>query len=174
MDEADKKARRREYLREWRKRNPGYQREWAAAHPEAWAAIVKRNKETDPDWREKQRANSRRWKAENPAEVLEGVRSWQGRNPEKVKHYGRVSNLRKKGITVEEFDSMLLRQGGRCAICRREPSSSRDRVADHCHETGRFRGVLCQNCNLVLGHARDSVEVLLKAAEYLKQAQSAS
>ena len=67
-----------------------------------------------------------------------------------------------------EHDAQLERQGGRCALCRETPTHAL--AIDHCHETGLFRGLLCHNCNLLLGHAKDQPEVLRRAAEYLEEA----
>jgi hypothetical protein len=85
---------------------------------------------------------------------------------------GRSSDQRKDshlkrtyGITIEQWDQMFLEQGSRCAICRCE-DASRWHV-DHCHTTQRVRGILCSHCNLMIGHAKDNIQTLLTAAEYL-------
>jgi hypothetical protein len=66
---------------------------------------------------------------------------------------------------------LLKKQKGRCAICRRDlrklPSGQHH--VDHLHETGFVRGLLCKPCNNMLGNARDSVEVLREAADYLER-----
>jgi hypothetical protein len=66
------------------------------------------------------------------------------------------------GITPEEEVALREKQEGRCPICA-EPA----RVVDHCHTTGRVRGLLCQKCNRGLGHFMDSPVMLVKALEYL-------
>lgn len=65
----------------------------------------------------------------------------------------RAKHLRSAyGMTVEDRDEMLARQGGKCAICRSsEPRSKRGWHTDHDHETGAVRGVLCLRCNVRLG-----------------------
>lgn len=50
------------------------------------------------------------------------------------------------GLTTAQYDQMLDRQDGRCAICRRQPRTKRLAV-DHDHETGHVRGLLCDRCN---------------------------
>lgn len=50
------------------------------------------------------------------------------------------------GLTPEQYDDMLRAQGGVCAICKKPPKGNRLHV-DHCHETGRIRGLLCVSCN---------------------------
>ena len=60
------------------------------------------------------------------------------------------------------------RQGGKCAICGTQYVLGLKRLAlDHCHETGRIRGLLCGSCNRGLGLFRDNPERLRKAIEYL-------
>lgn len=55
------------------------------------------------------------------------------------------------GITVEEYDAMLAKQGGVCNICQRTPSEGRNFHIDHDHDTGVVRGILCPKCNQQLG-----------------------
>lgn len=83
--------------------------------------------------------------------------------------YSRRWRLRNSyGISVEQFDRMFSVQGGRCAICLGAFTSDHNgkpRV-DHCHASGRVRGLLCLNCNAGLGSFGDNVATLLRAAEY--------
>jgi hypothetical protein len=67
------------------------------------------------------------------------------------------------GISDEVFQQMVVDQGGRCLICRRK----RKLCVDHCHTTGKVRGLLCQPCNKGIGALRDDPELVLRAAEYL-------
>lgn len=62
---------------------------------------------------------------------------------------------------------MLLAQDGRCSICRQLLTKQSDVQIDHCHSTGRVRGLLCAGCNTGLGMFRDNIESLLRAAVYL-------
>lgn len=83
----------------------------------------------------------------------------------------RQRNLRKFGLTVKEYDVLLERQGGVCAICNRPPGGVRLAV-DHSHETGQVRGLLCFNCNVAIGKLHDDPTLLLRAADYLLNLQS--
>ena len=67
-------------------------------------------------------------------------------------------------MTVEDFDKLLLEQNGLCAICLEQMHLP---YVDHCHSTGTIRGLLCHNCNTVLGHAKDNPTILVNAAKYL-------
>lgn len=77
--------------------------------------------------------------------------------------------VRKYGVTLAHYDAMLKAQGGKCAICARTEDSQRHKVfhVDHCHATGRVRGLLCRGCNHVLGHVQDDPAVLWAAISYL-------
>lgn len=73
---------------------------------------------------------------------------------------------RRYGLTEEEFLSMLEQQNYLCAICETRPDQ-RELAIDHCHETGKVRGLLCMNCNTALGKFKDDVALLQKAISYL-------
>ncbi len=73
--------------------------------------------------------------------------------------------LAKYGVTVEWYDETLRKQDGKCAICLQEPGSRLH--VDHCHETGRVRGLLCFTCNSAIGKLGDDVERLRRAIKYL-------
>lgn len=76
------------------------------------------------------------------------------------------------GITGAQFDTLLVTQEGRCASCSRVMAGERDACVDHCHETGEVRGLLCTNCNLLLGHAKDSLDILRAAQDYLLRSKN--
>lgn len=69
------------------------------------------------------------------------------------------------GITVEQYNQMLEDQGGGCYLCGGTDSKSLS--IDHCHHTGRVRGLLCSAHNRALGLLGDDPEMLLKAHAYL-------
>ncbi len=69
--------------------------------------------------------------------------------------------------TLEEFYNTLQKQDNKCAICGRELTIKA--CADHDHSTGKFRGILCVNCNTALGSFRDSVTILANAINYLER-----
>ena len=66
------------------------------------------------------------------------------------------------GITTEEFNRLVASQNEKCAICDLAPA-----YIDHNHETGKVRGILCKDCNLMLGYAKDDVKILGNAIKYL-------
>ena len=76
------------------------------------------------------------------------------------------------GITSERFAEILEEQGGACAVCKtaEPPKSSRNATGwciDHNHTTGRVRAILCSQCNLLIGNAREDVTILSAAINYL-------
>lgn len=91
------------------------------------------------------------------------------KNKEKHKEYGRKKHLKSKyGLTVECYDKMLKSQDNQCEICKIHVSElAKPLYIDHCHSTGKVRGLLCQHCNSGLGHFRDNIDSLLKASQYL-------
>ena len=89
----------------------------------------------------------------------------------------RWNDLKKTtGLTRHQYEIMYQRQDGHCAICRRKDTikqrASIDRLlgVDHDHETGQIRGLLCYNCNLGIGHLKDSPDILREAIRYLETA----
>ncbi|MFP3990208.1 endonuclease VII domain-containing protein [Streptomyces sp. E11-3] len=71
---------------------------------------------------------------------------------------------RKYGLSPAELDEMIAEQQGVCCICLAAPAVH----VDHCHETGRVRGVLCFSCNAALGHLRDRPDAIRRAAAYVE------
>jgi hypothetical protein len=115
------------------------------------------------------------WKSQSLCIVCTKERQktrWASRSPKRrleqhLKH--------KYGVTHEEFYATWTSQGGKCAICLSElpdlmvyENRRRGYAIDHNHETGKFRGILCINCNSMLGMAKDSPRILAKAIGYLE------
>jgi Recombination endonuclease VII len=73
-----------------------------------------------------------------------------------------------KTYNVTKQQAEKLASTTECAICGGN-RSTRAMAVDHCHDTGRVRGVLCNKCNLALGGFDDSIEMLQKAIKYLKR-----
>ena len=78
---------------------------------------------------------------------------------------GREGHLKRHyGMTEAERDEMVASQMGLCVICLKAPAVH----VDHCHETGRVRGVLCFNCNSAIGKLGDDPDAVRRAAAYLE------
>ena len=75
--------------------------------------------------------------------------------------------LRKNyNLSLKEYERLLGQQHGVCAICR-QPQSRRNLCVDHCHKTGKIRGLLCDSCNLVLGKFKDNGVLFMRTIKYL-------
>lgn len=88
------------------------------------------------------------------------LRYQRSREAERERHL-----VRKYGVTLARYQELFDAQGGKCAICGKVQSRALD--VDHCHKTGRVRGLLCTSCNRMIGHAGDNAANLRRAAEYL-------
>jgi hypothetical protein len=83
-----------------------------------------------------------------------------------------IEAARRYGVTTEHVDALLEKQGACCAICGsdgKDHATFTRLVIDHCHTTGKVRGMLCAKCNIGLGNFNDQSRLLLKAAVYLQQ-----
>jgi hypothetical protein len=81
-------------------------------------------------------------------------------------HAGRVQSL--YGLSADEWNALMRKQGGRCAICRSRPTKYR-LVVDHEHSTGLVRGLLCRRCNgELLSAAHHDVRILENAVRYMQ------
>lgn len=74
------------------------------------------------------------------------------------------------GMTINDYDALLVAQGSKCAICGCPPEFSvNGRLAvDHCHDSDKIRGLLCTMCNTALGSFKDSPALLRAAAAYVE------
>lgn len=120
---------------------------------------------------EQSRVRTSKWHIKNRARHLEYLRMRRINFPRAV--WG--SKIKAKfGITADDYDALLLAQGGVCAICGMPETDTwkgiTKRLAiDHCHLTKRVRGLLCGNCNKGMGHLKESPEIILNLAKYLEK-----
>ena len=95
-------------------------------------------KKQDPDWVNKQTTRLRNW-----------------------------NRLKATGFTSELFEKRLKEQDNKCAICKTSDPGETNWHADHCHDTGQQRGILCKKCNTGIGMLNDSIELVESALKYL-------
>jgi hypothetical protein len=94
---------------------------------------------------------------------LERVRATQKASKRRFK-------LKQVGITEDKWQTTFDSQHGLCAICQTKlQRNGREVHMDHCHKTGKFRGILCHHCNRGIGMLGDNPDRLIRAAEYLKE-----
>ena len=112
------------------------------------------------------RERTRLWRLANPERYAETQARFRASDGKKISD--RRSHLKRKyGLSLDEYDAMLARQGGGCGICGREPSDRISLHVDHDHRTGRIRGLLCFVCNSSLGDL-DDPDLLRAALRYVE------
>lgn len=167
------------YLREWRKKNlekcrekdrEYYHRVIKHKTPSTYTA---KHKNYNRKNREKINAKKLHIYHTNRSKHFEYQKKWQAANPDKVHAMRKRSKLKAKyGITLEQFDEMYALQKGKCANkgCNIHGSSrgKGSLVVDHCHKTGKVRGLLCIGCNFALGSLNDSTKRAIGLATYLR------
>lgn len=125
-----------------------------------------------PICKECKTSSTYKWRSENREHYNQKAREWGKKNPEKrYKH--EIKRL--YGCTSEKYDSLLSEQNNKCWICEKQhnPNAQKGRLyLDHCHDTGKIRGLLCGGCNLLLGYACDKPELLTRAIAYLAKDKS--
>lgn len=109
---------------------------------------------------------SKQWRDSNLKQHRSNYVKWAKKNPTKTIE----RHLKQRyGISIEDYEGMLEKQEGCCAICGVHTSGEEKNLAvDHCHNTGKVRGLLCFDCNTGLGKLKDSEELLRKALKYLE------
>lgn len=153
--EADRKYRQTDKYKATRKaRREGPQREvileqkresWYRNHESNLERL--RARQLDPEFQARQRERYARWRKNNPR----GNRKWQ------LQYF--------YGLTLEQWDEMVLVQEGRCDICELPA----ELVVDHCHDTKNVRALLCGICNAGLGQFKDDPARMRAAADYIER-----
>lgn len=163
-----KKCRKRAHDKAWREKN----REHKVATDRAYNAenherILAYSRTWYAKNRERILAYSKARYAKNRERILAYAKDWHAANPEKA----RRNSLKRYGITPEEYHKLLESQSGGCAICGSTDSKrkgSRYLFVDHCHDTGKIRGLLCNTCNVGVGQLPTSA-ACRSAADYLEK-----
>jgi hypothetical protein len=121
---------------------------------------------------EKRRAHGRQYGRTHRTEARESLRLWRAANPEK----NRAIELRRvlkpsrlKRMTREEYEMRLKSQNNACALCFEPFTEKQPPVADHCHTTGKNRGLLHSKCNVGIGQFSDIPARCEQAAAYLRR-----
>lgn len=86
----------------------------------------------------------------------------------------RIACLRQYGLTLSDYEHMLVKQNGRCAGCGTPALECRQGklCVDHDHATGKVRGLLCHDCNHAIGQAKESPAILYGLIDYLQTHQA--
>lgn len=109
-------------------------------------------------------------------ELKEKKKAKEGYQPPSLaaKRAGRKAHLKQKyNLSLEDYDILLYKQNNKCAICGKENKITENNIlskglhVDHCHKTGKVRGLLCYLCNTMIGKAKENPFILISAIKYL-------
>lgn len=119
---------------------------------------------------DKIKLKSRLWRKNNLEKAKLINKTWRKNNPKKIKEL----KLKKYGITVDQYNEMLVSQNGVCAICLKYETDTDNRsgkiralAVDHNHITGEVRQLLCGSCNKAIGLLQDNPLLVKNVADYL-------
>lgn len=148
---------------EQRQKRNAARRERYRKNPEKAQAYRLKNKTKINEW-------FQRYRVEYREEIRKRGRKYYANNKDQARAWNYGSKF---GISLEDYDRLFEKQGGKCAICGAvKPDAKHKGVAhfcvDHDHVTGKVRGLLCSSCNTGIGKLQDSPEMLRKAIAYLE------
>lgn len=113
--------------------------------------------------------SQRKYYKKNRKAILQRMSEYQKQYPRSYEQHVKL----KYGISPSTYKEMFKKQAGKCAICKRkQPKNARHfkrLCIDHCHSTGKVRGLLCTKCNHGIGEFRDNPKLCIKAATYLRK-----
>jgi hypothetical protein len=96
-------------------------------------------------------------------------------DPVKLSEINRRAKYKAKyGLTVDDYDVLFAKQGGKCALCGIDNTgreNAKHFAIDHCHDTGVIRGLLCSPCNTALGLMKDNVDTMYNAIGYVLESR---
>lgn len=103
---------------------------------------------------------------------IEKTKEYNKRNQRKVRN---CDLLRDFGITIDEYEKMLTNQNNKCKICNKEETVKNKKTnklrmlcVDHCHKTGKIRGLLCNRCNSAIGLLYEDSTIINNCLKYLE------
>lgn len=108
----------------------------------------------------------------------DSIRTWSQKNTGRTrKKYTKDYQIQRDymlkaryGLQKGDYEKMLESQNYSCAICKRDSREMTYHLhVDHCHTTGKVRGLLCSPCNVFLGYSNDSTELFKNAVLYLEE-----
>lgn len=115
---------------------------------------IKKEYAKTPEQRKKRNIYMQRWREKNREKSNEFARKSYWKNKYKIQNKQKIYSIEKYGITPEQFEIIFFNQEGKCLICKKIFENKVERRTahiDHCHETGKIRGLLCSRCNTHLG-----------------------
>ena len=123
----------------------------------------KRASKTDAEKRAQQK-----YYRNNKGRFIKAAKKWNANNVEKRREYECRRFIRDNGITGVPDDVFERRRTGTCEICG-NGNNGKSLCLDHCHATGEYRGLLCDNCNSALGKCGDNLVLVMRFVDYLRR-----
>jgi len=125
-------------------------------------------RQSNPDYASKQRENSNGWAKKNKERKSKLNLEWVHNNLDRVRHNKWILNLKKDfDMSEDGYNILWYQQDGKCAVCGQKPNYKL--VVDHNHATNKVRGLLCRQCNLLLGLLSDDIDKTNKVISYLEK-----
>lgn len=112
------------------------------------------------------RKKSKKYRKTYPSRVAASNKKSRSKNPQSVQRSLRKAKLKRFGLSEEDYTKMLVSQNGVCAVCK-QPGFKRLAV-DHCHKTGKIRGLLCSSCNSAEGLLKSDSTIIRALADYVE------
>ena len=132
-----------------------------------WKEPTSKNTARVRAWRlanpERRDAAELKYRQSHRKEIAAKTKNWCDNRPDQARIKRETDRVNNYGLTPEMWSDLIESQDGLCAICWDVPAVH----IDHDHKTGLVRGVLCQTCNIGLGHLRDDPRLLRSAADYI-------
>jgi hypothetical protein len=143
---------------------------WRRANPERAKELSQKYAKS-----EKGQAKVKEYREANKEKLHIKNKEWRKNNPERTAEIYRKQNLKQKyGMSLEDYDKMLQEQSNVCAVCEQpevlvKKGKLQPLCVDHCHESGKVRALLCNDCNRNLIAHRTSSDIFYKAAAYVEK-----
>lgn len=139
-----------------KKTSAEYMREWRA-----------KNKEKNAKY---QQEYTKRYRKENKEKLNAANKKWREENKEQDNFVMETARLKRKyNLAREDYETLIESQNNCCKICGLPAKNNTQGklYVDHCHTTGKVRGLLCMKCNTALGLLNDNKELLKEMIDYL-------
>lgn len=137
-----------------------------------YPAALRRSRKYYESNKESINKRTKEWRKNNKERIIKTGKEWRKNNKERVYNSKLIYRY---NITIDDYNELLNKQNGVCAICGNNETVIHGKSGelkplsvDHCHVTGKVRGLLCSSCNLSLGGFKDNVKTLKSAIKYLK------
>lgn len=115
-------------------------------------------------------ARTQKWREDNPEKYEEWRRRNREENRERIAAVNRRAYLQRKyGLSPDDFEFLVVAQGGKCRIC--EAAEGEKLHVDHHHDSGLVRGLLCGKCNKAIGLLDEDPQLFEAATSYLREKQ---